>query len=110
MGNFEFGISRVIKSLEPYEKKLGTDTWFYAKRCFVGLAESLAKGIAHVKDTTLEEVLNFLSAADRHGKNIPTMIANSSAIKPVGGDDDEPMTVSQEARILKRFYLRYKGT
>jgi tetratricopeptide repeat protein 30 len=109
-GNFEFGISRVIKSLEPYEKKLGTDTWFYAKRCFVGLAESLAKGIAHVKDTTLEEVLNFLSAADRHGKNIPTMIANSSAIKPVGGDDDEPMTVSQEARILKRFYLRYKGT
>jgi tetratricopeptide repeat protein 30 len=110
-GNFEFGISRVIKSLEPYEKKLGTDTWFYAKRCFVGLAESLAKGIAHVKDTTLEDVLTFLSAADRHGKNIPTMIsqANTSAAKPTG-DDDEPLTVSQEARILKRFYLRFKGS
>eukprot|EP00002_Diphylleia_rotans_P030417 TRINITY_DN624_c0_g1_i1.p1 TRINITY_DN624_c0_g1~~TRINITY_DN624_c0_g1_i1.p1 ORF type:complete len:588 (+),score=134.86 TRINITY_DN624_c0_g1_i1:261-2024(+) len=26
-GNFEFGISRVIKSLEPFDKKLGTDTW-----------------------------------------------------------------------------------
>nr|BAK64026.1 tetratricopeptide repeat domain-containing protein 30A [Pan troglodytes] len=26
-GNYEFGISRVIKSLEPYNKKLGTDTW-----------------------------------------------------------------------------------
>lgn len=26
-GNYEFGISRVIKSLEPYHKKLGTDTW-----------------------------------------------------------------------------------
>lgn len=26
-GNFEFGISRVIKSLEPYNKKLSTDTW-----------------------------------------------------------------------------------
>lgn len=26
-GNYEFGISRVIKSLEPYDKKLGTDTW-----------------------------------------------------------------------------------
>jgi tetratricopeptide repeat protein 30 len=110
-GNFEFGISRVIKSLEPYEKKLGTDTWFYAKRCFVGLAESLAKGIAHVKDTTLEDVLTFLSAADRHGKNIPTMIsqANTTAAKPTG-DDDEPLTVSQEARILKRFYLRFKGS
>ena len=30
-GNFEFGITRVIKSLEPFQKKLGTDTWFYVK-------------------------------------------------------------------------------
>jgi tetratricopeptide repeat protein 30 len=30
-GNFEFGVSRVMKSLEPYDKKLGTDTWYYAK-------------------------------------------------------------------------------
>lgn len=42
-GNFEFGIGRVIKSLEPYQKKLGLDTWFYAKRCFLALAETLAK-------------------------------------------------------------------
>lgn len=40
-GNFEFGISRIIKSLEPYEKKLGADTWFYAKRCFLALAEQV---------------------------------------------------------------------
>jgi hypothetical protein len=26
-GNYEFGISRIIKSLEPYNKKLETDTW-----------------------------------------------------------------------------------
>jgi tetratricopeptide repeat protein 30 len=32
-GNFEFGISRIIKSLEPYHRKLQADTWFYAKRC-----------------------------------------------------------------------------
>merc|ERR1711990_1073752 len=36
-GNLEFGISRVIKSLEPFNKKLGTQTWFYAKRCFCAL-------------------------------------------------------------------------
>ena len=29
--NYEFGITRVIKSLEPFQKKLGTDTWFYVK-------------------------------------------------------------------------------
>jgi len=38
-GNYEFGISRVIKSLEPYNKKLGTDTWYYAKRCLCALIE-----------------------------------------------------------------------
>uniref|UniRef100_A0A672S9T0 Tetratricopeptide repeat protein 30 n=1 Tax=Sinocyclocheilus grahami TaxID=75366 RepID=A0A672S9T0_SINGR len=38
-GNYDFGISRVIKSLEPYNKKLGTDTWFYAKRCFLSLIQ-----------------------------------------------------------------------
>ena len=49
-GNYEFGISRVIKSLEPYNKKLGTDTWFYAKRCFLSLIENLAKvSIPHIK-------------------------------------------------------------
>jgi tetratricopeptide repeat protein 30 len=33
-GNYTFGVSRIVKSLEPFQKKLGTDTWFYAKRCF----------------------------------------------------------------------------
>ena len=32
-GNYDFGLSRVIKSLEPIESKLGPDTWYYAKRC-----------------------------------------------------------------------------
>ena len=27
-GNYEFGISRIIKSLEPYDKKLEADTWW----------------------------------------------------------------------------------
>merc|ERR1711937_653415 len=42
-GNFEFGVSRIIKSLEPYDKKLGPDTWYYSKRCFLALAENMAK-------------------------------------------------------------------
>mmetsp|Transcript_34581 Transcript_34581/g.79955 ORF Transcript_34581/g.79955 Transcript_34581/m.79955 type:complete len:115 (-) Transcript_34581:99-443(-) len=31
-GNYEFGISRIMKSMEPFEKKLGVDTWFHTKR------------------------------------------------------------------------------
>ena len=53
-GNYEFGISRVIKSLEPYNKKLGTDTWFYAKRCFLSLIENLAKHMISVRDSVIQ--------------------------------------------------------
>lgn len=53
-GNYEFGISRVIKSLEPYNKKLGTDTWFYAKRCFLSLIENLAKHMISVRDSVVQ--------------------------------------------------------
>jgi len=40
-GNFQFGVSRVIKSLEPYHKRLGWETWTYAKRCFLALIEGM---------------------------------------------------------------------
>lgn len=43
--NFEFGIVRTMKSLEPFQKKLDTDTWFYAKRCFLFLIENLSKHV-----------------------------------------------------------------
>ena len=49
-GNYEFGISRIIRSLEPYNKKLGTDTWFYAKRCFLALIEAMAKHMVVLPD------------------------------------------------------------
>lgn len=55
-GNYEFGISRVIKSLEPYNKKLEADTWYYAKRCFVSLMDMLSKHMIVVPDSTYHEV------------------------------------------------------
>jgi tetratricopeptide repeat protein 30 len=48
----------VIKSLEPYNKKLGTDTWFYAKRCFLSLIENLAKHMISVRDSVIQVFRN----------------------------------------------------
>lgn len=59
-GNYEFGISRIMKSLEPYNKKLGPDTWFYTKRCFLSLLEQSAKQLVVLKDTIFEECIQFL--------------------------------------------------
>eukprot|EP00238_Polyblepharides_amylifera_P004216 CAMPEP_0196596754 /NCGR_PEP_ID=MMETSP1081-20130531/87725_1 /TAXON_ID=36882 /ORGANISM="Pyramimonas amylifera, Strain CCMP720" /LENGTH=558 /DNA_ID=CAMNT_0041921891 /DNA_START=56 /DNA_END=1732 /DNA_ORIENTATION=- len=104
-GNFEFGISRIIKSLEPYNKKLETDTWFYAKRCFLALIENLVKHMIMVKDTTFTEIMNFLDEAERHGKKVPTsftdsMMANNATL--------EDHTVASEARMLKTMFLKLR--
>lgn len=99
--NYEFGVSRIIKSLEPYNKKLGTDTWFYAKRCFLALIETLSKHMIVLKDQSFNEILNFLDAAEIHGKDIKTKI------DPLG-NVDETKTVTYEARVLKRMFLKLR--
>jgi len=103
-GNFEFGISRVIKSLEPYDKKLGTDTWYYAKRCFLALAETLAKQMVVLKDATVHEIIAFLEAADQHGGNILTVISP----QPDQDKDAAKHNVSYEARQLKKIFLKLR--
>jgi len=103
-GNFEFGVSRVMKALEPYPKKLGTDTWFYAKRAFLALADTLAKHMIMLKDATFNEILAFLDAVDLHGKNIPTKVQDHPD-KPV---DTARCNVSVESRVLKKMFIRLR--
>ena len=64
--NYAFGISRIMKALEPYNRKLGSDTWFYAKRCLLSLAEHMAKHTlgAPLKDQVMIELLQFLDAIE----------------------------------------------
>ena len=63
-GNYEFGVGRIIKSLEPYNKKLSMDTWYYAKRCLLSLIETLAKHMIILKDSIFSEILEFLDICD----------------------------------------------
>ena len=71
--NYDFGVGRIVKSLEPIQKKLNTDTWFYAKRCLLALLENLAKHMIVIKDTTISEIIDFLDLVDDHGKNVATV-------------------------------------
>lgn len=102
-GNFEFGISRIIKSLEPYERKIGVDTWYYAKRCFLALGETLGKNMILLKDEAFDDIVNFFDAAAQVGKNIQTTIVPLDL-----GTAQAKRTVAQEARLLKRFFLKMR--
>ena len=53
--------------------QINTDTWFYAKRCFLSLIETMAKHMIILKDTSISEILDFLDAADQYGKQIQTV-------------------------------------
>ena len=102
-GNYEFGISRVIKSLEPYSKKLGTDTWFYAKRCFMALLENLTKQVITIRDTVMQDCLHFLTLCEKHGKDVKAMNE-----PPLEAQTLHPgkNTVAYEARLIKSIFLQ----
>ncbi|KAL2100615.1 hypothetical protein ACEWY4_002376 [Coilia grayii] len=105
-GNYDFGISRVIKSLEPYSKKLGTDTWFYAKRCFLSLLENMSKHMIMLRDTVVQDCIQFLEHCELHGKDVPAIIE-----QPL---EEERMhigknTVTYESRMLKALFYQVIG-
>lgn len=106
-GNFEFGISRIIKSLDPYDKKLHTDTWYYAKRCFLALAENMSKHMLILKDSSLEEILEFLDKAEAAGQNVMSVIAPQIDLgNGESAADISTHNVAYEARQLKSLFLK----
>eukprot|EP00794_Sanderia_malayensis_P009076 gene9076-10045_t len=102
-GNYEFGISRIIKSLEPYSKKLGTDTWFYAKRCFLSLIENMAKQMIMLSDKVIQESMQFFEHCEAYGKNTQTVIEAPLESEPLHAGKN---TVSYEARMLKSLLVK----
>lgn len=104
-GNYEFGMSRIIKSVEPYNKKLGTDTWYYAKRCFISLLENMAKHMIMLRDSITLEIIQFLEHCEVFGRNIPALVE-----QPLEEEKIHPgrNTVTYEARLLKSLFLKLK--
>ncbi|KAL6730926.1 hypothetical protein Aduo_001846 [Ancylostoma duodenale] len=102
-GNFEFGISRVIKAMEPQERKLGTDTWYYAKRCLLATIETMSKHLVVIRDSVVHECLKFLDRCEVHGRGIPTIVDGPLM---EGQVDSIKNTVTYEARLLKSLLLQ----
>ncbi len=104
-GNYEFGISRIMKALEPYDRKLGMDTWFYCKRCFLALAEGIAKQTIVIKDDLFDEMMVFLDDVSKHGQQVTVAVPQTKTNPDGSVVTLQPRTVTQEARILKRLFI-----
>ncbi|KAF8368667.1 dyf-1 [Pristionchus pacificus] len=101
-GNYEFGISRVIKAMQPYDRRLGTDTWFYAKRCILFTLEAIAKHVVTVRDSLIDELLLFLEKCEEYGEEVPASIDGPLM---EGHLDSMKNTVTYESRQLRALVL-----
>ena len=61
--NFDFGIRLIVKSLSPVSDKLGTDTWYYTKRCLLALIESIVKRNYVLQESLYAHIIIFLDEA-----------------------------------------------
>ncbi len=81
------------------------DTWYYAKRCFLALAENLSKHMLIIKDTSVTEILQFFDKAEAAGKNITTVLSPSYDLAGDATPDPERHNVAYEARQLKTLFM-----
>merc|ERR1712228_85832 len=92
--NYIFGIQRIIKSLEPLDKKLSPDTWFHTKRCLLSYLQMLSKQIYLLSTDTEAEIIQFLDKVEQVGLNISATINSNSK------------TIAYEARLLKMYFFQ----
>lgn len=101
-GNILFGISRILKALEPIGQRLSPDAWMYSKRPLLALAEACALSLGGpVEEGVIDNVIMFLDEVIRCGREIP--IAAAQVKIGIGKET----TVADEARALKALFLQF---
>lgn len=103
-GNYEFGLSRVFKSLEPMHNKLGLDTWHYTKRCFLSVVEMASKAMHTLKEETWNEAMEVLQECEKEGKNVVSRLAAVQGVEV----DPNIHNVAMEARAIKRLMFKVR--
>lgn len=96
--NYEFGLMRVFKALEPLESKLNGRTWYHAKRCLLGALDRHLKHIIFLKDEIFDRAVEFLMKCEKQGVLIETNLDGNS-------DHSGRSSVTYEARYLRYLIL-----
>ncbi|GIX88108.1 tetratricopeptide repeat protein 30A [Caerostris darwini] len=97
-----FHLSIVNLVIGALLQKLGTDTWFYAKRCFLSLLENLAKQVFVIRDAVLYDCLQFFSQCEAYGRNVKVAMEQPLDNIPIHAGKN---TVTYEARLLKSILI-----
>lgn len=58
--NFNFGLTRIFKTLEPLDELLSSETWLICKQCILSLIDNHCKCMIFVGEDLFEQVISFL--------------------------------------------------
>lgn len=58
-GNYEFGLTLMMKSIKPLETKLGTDSWYYIKRCILAMIERVVRKRISIDEKLFDSLIAF---------------------------------------------------
>ncbi|XP_055346000.1 tetratricopeptide repeat protein 30A-like isoform X1 [Paramacrobiotus metropolitanus] len=98
-GNYQFGISRILRSFEPsVAQKLDKESWSYAKPVILAALHKISQHEFNIEPGVIQECIEFLRQCEDVGKMMP--LDNVLGLA-------KPTTVGAEARILRKLFLNY---
>ena len=102
VGNFEFGITRVMRSLEPLPGGLDVQRWHGVALCLLCLLDQVAKNMLVLKDRLAADLLGFLEDVEAAGAGKAVLEVAGRR----GGGVAVVQTVSSQARSLRSVLLK----
>ncbi len=66
----------------------------------------MSKHMLILKDTSMDEILEFLDKAEAAGGKVPSVIGPQIDLSGEGAGEQTPQTVAYEARQLKNLFLK----
>ena len=108
-GNFEFGITRVMRSLEPLSANLDAPRWHGVMLCLLAMLDQAAKNMLVLKDALVADLLSFLEDVEAAGKGRPAPAAGAGASGSVCSGPPlaaQQQTICSQARSLRAMLLR----
>ena len=97
-GNFEFGISRVMRALEPLPGALDAARWRAAAAALLALLDAAAKHMVALKDALVAELLAWLEDVESAGRGL--------VVGPPPAPGLAPQTAWSQARALRALLMK----
>lgn len=97
-GNFEFGISRVMRGLEPLPAGLDAPRWRAAAAALLALLDAAAKHMVALKDSLVADLLAWLEDVEQAGRGM--------VVAPPPAPGRAPQTVWSQARALRALLMK----